>query len=68
MTTIKSDNDKRIYGGMNTEGNIWDVIVAIFENRTKNHWDFYCGGSILDSCHVLTAAHCAYVLYIFYFL
>ena len=43
----------RIVGGHNTEIGEWPWIVALFNAGRQ-----FCGGSLIDDVHILTAAHC----------
>ncbi|XP_055850452.1 trypsin-2-like [Episyrphus balteatus] len=51
-----TNNDTRIIGGRQIDISRVPFIVAIFYNN-----EFGCGGSILDSKNILTAAHCAII-------
>ncbi|CAF0707715.1 unnamed protein product [Brachionus calyciflorus] len=52
---IKSENDKKIVGGEEANRGEWPWQIAIyFRNR------FICGGSLINSMWILTAAHCVY--------
>ncbi|KAI5710572.1 hypothetical protein M8J75_009812 [Diaphorina citri] len=46
-------DQERIVGGQNAEQNEWPWVVAIFNSGKQ-----FCGGSLIDTQHVLTAAHC----------
>lgn len=46
-------DQERIVGGQNAEQNEWPWVVAIFNSGKQ-----FCGGSLIDSQHILTAAHC----------
>ncbi|KAL4702949.1 hypothetical protein ACJJTC_008727 [Scirpophaga incertulas] len=46
-------DDERIVGGHNAEINEWPWIVALFNGGRQ-----FCGGSLMDDRHVLSAAHC----------
>ncbi|XP_050419568.1 proclotting enzyme-like [Adelges cooleyi] len=46
-------DQERIVGGQNAEPGEWPWIVAIF-----NSGRHFCGGSLIDDSHILTAAHC----------
>ncbi|XP_060861183.1 proclotting enzyme-like [Metopolophium dirhodum] len=46
-------DQERIVGGQNADPGEWPWIVAIF-----NSGRHFCGGSLIDDTHVLTAAHC----------
>ncbi|VVC45767.1 Serine proteases, trypsin family, serine active site,Peptidase S1, PA clan,Serine proteases, trypsin [Cinara cedri] len=46
-------DQERIVGGQNADPGEWPWIVAIF-----NAGRHFCGGSLIDDTHVLTAAHC----------
>merc|ERR1712071_101651 len=47
------DYVSRIIGGQNAIRSSWPFIVALL-----NRGHQFCGGSLLDSTHILTAAHC----------
>jgi len=47
------DYASRIIGGKDAVKNSWPFIVALL-----NRGHQFCGGSLLDSTHILTAAHC----------
>ncbi|XP_063821183.1 transmembrane protease serine 9-like [Ostrinia nubilalis] len=49
----KIKEDERIVGGHNAELNEWPWIVALFNGGRQ-----FCGGSLMDDRHVLSAAHC----------
>lgn len=44
---------ERIVGGDNAAPNAWPWIVVLFNGGRQ-----FCGGSLIDNIHVLTAAHC----------
>ncbi|XP_055637867.1 transmembrane protease serine 9-like [Toxorhynchites rutilus septentrionalis] len=46
-------DSERIVGGHNADPNEWPWIVALFNNGRQ-----FCGGSLIDDIHILTAAHC----------
>jgi len=43
----------RINGGKNADKNEWPWIAGIYKNGRQ-----FCGGSLVDATHILTAAHC----------
>ena len=43
----------RIKGGKNADKNEWPWIAGIYRNNRQ-----FCGGSLIDQTHILTAAHC----------
>ncbi|XP_050314409.1 proclotting enzyme-like [Anthonomus grandis grandis] len=43
----------KIVGGHNADLNEWPWIAALFNNGRQ-----FCGGSLIDSTHILSAAHC----------
>lgn len=45
----------RIVGGEEAKRYSWSMIVSIRDRSTDRH---FCGGSILDESHIITAAHC----------
>ncbi|XP_055594263.1 serine protease 44 [Uranotaenia lowii] len=52
---VKNGNPdtERIVGGHNADPNEWPWVAALFNNGRQ-----FCGGSLIDSVHILTAAHC----------
>lgn len=50
---LSIDEQKRIVGGTDAVKNSWPFIVALLNNKRQ-----FCGGSIMDSTRILTAAHC----------
>ncbi|XP_072402812.1 uncharacterized protein l(2)k05911 [Diabrotica undecimpunctata] len=46
-------DQKRIVGGHNAEVNEWPWIAALFNGGKQ-----FCGGSLIDNNHILSAAHC----------
>ncbi|KAJ2947827.1 hypothetical protein O0L34_g9614 [Tuta absoluta] len=46
-------DEERIVGGHNADLNEWPWIVALFNGGRQ-----FCGGSLIDDRHVLSAAHC----------
>lgn len=51
--TLSVDEQERIVGGTTATRNSWPFLVALFSNGRH-----FCGGSLIDSSHILTAAHC----------
>ncbi|KAG6458173.1 trypsin, alkaline B-like [Manduca sexta] len=49
---------QRIVGGSVTTINNYPTIVALLRTRDWSQWFQSCGGSIINSRHILTAAHC----------
>lgn len=47
----------RIVGGTTADPKAWPWMVALLSNSNKN---FFCGGALLNSHYVLTAAHCTF--------
>jgi len=50
---LSSINRERIVQGINAVHGEWPFMVGIFSGGR-----LYCGGSLIDDLHVLTAAHC----------
>ncbi|XP_055302911.1 trypsin-4 [Sitodiplosis mosellana] len=48
-----NQDQERIVGGHDASLNEWPWIVALFNNGRQ-----FCGGSLIDNIHILTAAHC----------
>ncbi|XP_067857489.1 tissue-type plasminogen activator [Heptranchias perlo] len=51
----------RILGGTSSDitSHPWQAAIFIYNRRSKDY-SFLCGGSLIGSCWVLTAAHCFY--------
>lgn len=51
-----------IYNGTTTTAETWPSIAAIYYDAIKYSGVYgqYCGSTILDATHVMTAAHCLY--------
>ena len=58
ITVGKNDNRERIIGGMNAKKDVWKFMVAVIKKQVGTDVVDVCGGSILDACYILTAAHC----------
>ncbi|MBF0103166.1 MAG: trypsin-like serine protease [Desulfobacterales bacterium] len=54
--------DNKIVGGYEAERDAWPFMVALIDapySNTNGYYDYqFCGGSILNSNWVITAAHC----------
>lgn len=46
-------DQERIVGGHNADLNEWPWIAALFNSGRQ-----FCGGSLIDNVHILSAAHC----------
>lgn len=46
-------DQERIVGGHNADKGEWPWIAALFNGGRQ-----FCGGSLIDNIHILTAAHC----------
>lgn len=55
-TEIKSSEDDRIIGGELSELGDFPSLVSLQTNTFRH----FCGGSLIDEWHVLTAAHCLF--------
>lgn len=47
------EDQERIVGGTTAPQNAWPWIAVLFNNGRQ-----FCGGSLIDHSHILTAAHC----------
>ncbi|KAG7203100.1 hypothetical protein KM043_010222 [Ampulex compressa] len=48
-----NQDQERIVGGQNADPGEWPWITALFNAGRQ-----FCGGSLIDNIHILTAAHC----------
>ncbi|OXA61680.1 trypsin-1 [Folsomia candida] len=55
-TTTSRPSRTRIVGGIETKRNEYPFIVSLFRGQQLN--GHFCGGSIIDTYWVVTAAHC----------
>lgn len=53
MKLIYSQDQTKIIGGHNADPNEWPFIAVLFNGGRQ-----FCGGSLIDDIHILTAAHC----------
>lgn len=49
----QDQDQERIVGGQNAQPNEYPWIAVLFNNGRQ-----FCGGSLIDNIHILTAAHC----------
>ena len=47
-------NEARIVGGNKSAKGQWPFMAALFNAKNR----FFCGGSVWDEWHVITASHC----------
>ena len=59
LTTKPNTQDNRIIGGNLAANNSYPWMVALLRS-VESTYRFTCGGSIISSNWVLTAAHCVY--------
>ncbi|XP_013176913.1 PREDICTED: proclotting enzyme-like isoform X2 [Papilio xuthus] len=52
-TAYELQDEERIVGGHNADLNEWPWIAALFNGGRQ-----FCGGSLIDDIHILSAAHC----------
>ena len=60
MTACGQNNISRIVGGEVAQPHSWPWMAAIYVKIDKNHFEFWCGGSVINHWHVLSAAHCVF--------
>lgn len=48
----------RVIGGSKTPPNKFPWLAGLYARNRNEEWDHLCGGSLISSQHVLTAAHC----------
>ena len=58
IALVKNDNHGRIIGGMYADRDVWTFMVKVIFRHPNPGRGRACGGSILDACYILTAAHC----------
>ena len=48
----------RVIGGTKTPPNRFPWLAGLYTRNRNEEWDQSCGGSLISSQHILTAAHC----------
>ena len=55
---LKPENTKFIVGPVNKDVGDWPWMASIGFFSEDNKWIHQCGGTLITSRHILTAAHC----------
>ena len=48
----------RVIGGTKTPPNRFPWLAGLYKGNRNEEWDHFCGGALISSQHILTAAHC----------
>ena len=58
--TEDSDHLDRIVDGVRTRPHQYPWLAGLYREAGQDDWQHFCGGSLISSQHILTAAHCVF--------
>ena len=50
----------RIVDGVRTRPHQYPWLAGLYREEGQDDWQHFCGGSLISSQHILTAAHCVF--------